>query len=347
MFKKVHKFQKGKENKDGKMALTFLLCLTFLTFAFSGVVSATEKGTHLDQLKVKSGCAACHDVSGRGKKGGLLRGGYVDLCLRCHGPSGGSGEKAKTNIYSLLMKRSNHPIIDTSKYHIRNEELPEKDPAMPRHVSCQDCHNAHMTSPRNRIAAIKGTSLSGAKKIKAEKEAEVCYNCHSDSINLPSSSSNMRLEFDPANASYHPVERVAKGRSRSLYKEMPQGSLITCTQCHEPHGSDYPPMLRVNYNTADGAESLYAYQLCYTCHNRDSILSNESFRGSQSNDYGHKEHIVYQRTACFTCHASHGSSTNPHLIKFNPSVVTGAGQYLDYGSGRAQCNLTCHNKVHK
>lgn len=341
MFKKVHKFQKGKENKDGKMALTFLLCLTFLTFVSSGVVSAAEKGTHLDRTKITGGCKTCHKPSGKGK------GRIVDLCLRCHGPAGSAEERARTNIYSLLMKRSNHPIIDTAKYHKTGEALPEKDTAMPRHVSCQDCHNAHMTSPRNRLASIKGTSLSGAKKVRAEKEAEICYNCHSDSINLPSSSSNMRLEFDPANASYHPVERVAKGRSTSLFKDLPQGSFITCTQCHEPHGSDYPPLLRVNYTVADGAESLYAYELCYTCHNRDSILSNQSFKGSQSNDYGHKEHIVYQKASCYTCHASHGSSTNPHLMEFNPSVVTGAGQYLDYGSGRAQCNLTCHSKVHK
>ncbi|TAL24929.1 MAG: hypothetical protein EPN94_06355, partial [Nitrospirae bacterium] len=277
------------------------------------IFAAEEKGTHLDKTKVKfGGCSSCHDVSGKSKTG-LLKGRVVDLCLRCHGPSGRPEERAKTNIFTLLMKRSNHPIIDTAKYHIRNEELPEKDPAMPRHVSCEDCHHAHMTSSRNRLAWIRGTSLSGAKK-RAEKEAEVCYNCHSDSINLPSSTSNMRFQFDPANASYHPVERVAKGRSRSLYRELPQGSFITCTQCHEPHGSDYPPLLRVNYNTADGAESLYAYELCYTCHNRDSILSNESFRGSQSGDYGHKEHIVYQKTSCFTCHASHGSSANPHLI---------------------------------
>jgi len=326
-----------------KRILITLIALLIPTVIFSD----TDKGTHFDKTKVKAGCSSCHDVSGRGKKGGLLRGTVADICLRCHGPSASIEERAKTNIYSLLMKRSNHPIIDTAKYHIRNEELPEKDPAMPRHVSCQDCHNAHMTSPRNRLAWIKGTALSGGKKIKAEKESEVCYNCHSDSINLPSSSSNMRLEFDPANASYHPVERVAKGRSTSLFRDISQGSFITCTQCHEPHGSDYLPLLRVNYNMTDGGESLYAYQLCYTCHNRDSILSNQSFKGSQSNDYGHKGHIVYQNTSCYTCHASHGSSTNPHLIQFNLSVVTGAGQYLDYGSGRAQCNLTCHSKVHK
>lgn len=306
-----------------------------------------EELTHLNKSKIKGGCNVCHDASGRGKSG-MLRDRPVELCLKCHGPSGAPELRAESNIFSLLIKRSNHPVIETSKYHLANEVLPERDPSMPRHVSCLDCHSAHLTRPGNRHAGIRGTELSGMRKARAEKESEVCYNCHSDSANLPYESSNIRLAFDPANASYHPVERAAKGRSQSLFREISQGSFITCTNCHEPHGSDYPPLLRANYNLTDGAESLYAYELCYNCHNRDSILSNQSFKGSTTafRDYGHKEHIVYQRTSCFTCHASHGSNVNPNLIEFDSSVVTGSRQYFDYHGGRAQCNLTCHGKVH-
>ena len=327
--------------KKSEIAAVLILMVLFLV---AGGVSAVP--THLNKSKIIHGCRTCHDASGRGKKG-MLKDTPEGLCLRCHGPSGKAEERAKSNIFSLITKRSSHPVMETSKYHVHGEALPEKDSAMPRHVSCLDCHSVHATMPGKVLTGRKGVDISGSKKRTAEKESEVCYNCHSDSANLPFDSYNMRLKFDPANQSYHPVERVARGRSRSLFREMPQGSFITCTQCHEPHGSDYPPMLRVNYNTADGAESLYSYELCYSCHNRDSILSNESFKGSQSGDYGHKEHIVYQKTSCFTCHASHGSSANPHLIEFNPSVVTGTRQYLDFGGGRAQCNLTCHSKVHR
>lgn len=329
--------------------VTFATICTFVTFVFlfAGSVwgAGKEDLSHLNKTKVKSGCNACHTP--HPKKGrGTLKARPEELCLQCHGPSGKPEERAKSNIFSLLIKRSNHPVIETSKYHMKNEELPEKDPSMPRHVSCLDCHNVHMTRPGARLAWIKGTDIAGIKRRTAKKESEVCYNCHSDSMNLPSSSSNIRFQFDPANASYHPVERVSKGRSQSLFRDISQGSFITCASCHEPHGSDYPPLLRTNYNMTDGAESTYAYELCYTCHNRDSILSNQSFKGSTIRDYGHKEHIVYQRTSCFTCHASHGSNVNPNLIEFNPSVVTGARQYLDYQGGRAQCNLTCHAKVH-
>lgn len=323
------------------LILIILLLMPVFVFALS-----KEDFTHLNAMKIKKGCNACHTGS-RAKGPSMLIERPEELCFRCHGPKGGPDERAKSNIFSLLIKRSNHPVIETSKYHLSNEELPERDPSMPRHVSCLDCHNAHLTRPGNRHAGIRGTALSGMRKARAEKESEVCYNCHSDSANLFYESSNIRLAFDPANASYHPVERAAKGRSQSLFRDISQGSFITCASCHEPHGSDYPPLLRVNYNMTDGAESTYAYELCYACHNRDSILSNQSFKGSTIKDYGHKEHIVYQRTSCFTCHASHGSNVNPNLIEFNPSVVTGARQYLDYQGGRAQCNLTCHAKVHQ
>lgn len=323
--------------------------VVIFVFMITGIVAAADKEdlTHLNKTKIKTGCRACHDASGKGKAG-MLRDNPVDLCLRCHGPSGAAEERAVSNIFNLITKRSRHPIIETAKYHMQNEQLPERDPSMFRHVSCMDCHNAHLTKPANRMAGIKGTDLAGIKKIRADKESEICYNCHSDSLNLPSTSSNIRLEFDPSNASYHPVERVTKGRSQSLFRNISQGSLIGCTHCHEPHGSDYPPLLRVNYTMTDGGESTYAYELCYNCHERDSILSNQSFKGSSTatRDYGHKEHIVYQRTSCYTCHASHGSSMNPHLISFNPSVVTGSRQYFDFHGGRAQCNLTCHGKVH-
>jgi len=312
---------------------------------YMGGGGVRENFPHLNKSKVRGGCSACHTM--HAKKGRVLKDRPEEICLRCHGPSGGPDERAQSNIFSLIIKKSAHPVQETSKYHVTNEVLPEKDPSMPRHVSCLDCHNVHMVRPGERLAWIRGTDLGGVRKKAAEKESEVCYNCHSDSLNLPSGSYNIRLEFDPANASYHPVERVSKGRSKSLLRDISQGSLITCTSCHEPHGSDYSPLLQANYNTTDGAESTYAYQLCYNCHDRNSILSNQSFKGSPSKDYGHKEHIIYQRTSCFTCHASHGSDANPNLINFNPSVVTGFRQYLDYQGGRAQCNLTCHGKVHK
>ena len=137
-------------------------------------------------------------------------------------------------------------------------------------------------------------------------------------------------------------------------------SMIYCTDCHNssddsgakgPHGSDYPPLLAANYDTADyTSESEFSYQLCYKCHSRNSILNNESFPK-------HKEHLDKQIT-CSACHDPHGisavqgtSTNNSHLINFDTSIVrthtaTSRLEFQDTGIYHGRCYLECHNKTH-
>lgn len=72
-------------------------------------------------------------------------------------------------------------------------------------------------------------------------------------------------------------------------------------------------------------------------------MSNQSFPG-------HVAHIVNYKTACTTCHDSHGVANNPGLINFNTTYVTPAANgginYTRTGPNRANCTLTCHGSVH-
>ena len=85
------------------------------------------------------------------------------------------------------------------------------------------------------------------------------------------------------------------------------------------------------------------YALCYKCHERASILGDQSFPL-------HALHVRDAQTACTTCHDSHGSAQNSHLINFNRDYVTpnseGRLGFEDQGSMRGQCNLSCHGKDH-
>jgi hypothetical protein len=178
---------------------------------------------------------------------------------------------------------------------------------------------------------------------------------------------NVRLEFDPGNPSYHPVE--APGRNPdvpSLLPPLTTASTIYCTDCHDddasrrlggsgpagPHGSIHRPLLIRNYSTEDFTqESSLAYALCYRCHSRDSILSNRSFKE-------HDKHVRGEGTPCSACHDSHGISTgqgtplgNSHLINFDARLVSpdpGSGrlEFEDLGLFRGRCFLVCHGKVH-
>ena len=90
-------------------------------------------------------------------------------------------------------------------------------------------------------------------------------------------------------------------------------------------------------------ESPQAYALCYRCHDRNSILGNESFSR-------HSIHIVRDRAPCSACHDPHGVSGNTaqhdHLINFDVSIVGGQRFYNDNGHFSGTCTLTCHGVNH-
>ena len=172
---------------------------------------------------------------------------------------------------------------------------------------------------------------------------------------------NTRLEFDPANPSFHPLESAGINPDvPSLLSPLTITSTISCIDCHNtdnpngplgPHGSTFEFLLERNYVTFDNtSESSSNYAMCYKCHSRSSILGDQSFTE-------HKEHIVDKNTPCSVCHDPHGISStqgnsfnNSHLINFDITVVRPDGQgrlqFEDLGRFAGQCFLTCHGEVH-
>ncbi len=309
------------------IAVTIVLTITF-SFAM----------THLDRTKLPAGCSSCH--KGHGTRATVMLEKTKDeLCFKCHGIGGAK------DVYSPLQNVSNHPIIQTSQYHVTGESLPERSPSTPRHVSCYDCHNAHLSSPEKTFDGVKGYSGRGVTLKRADNEYEVCYRCHSDSANLPPGSSNIAEKMDPANASYHPVESTGKNLNMpSLKAGLSSNSTILCTDCHGnddpigakgPHGSNYEFLLKANYSMESGVETLFAYELCYSCHERESIRSNESFKA-------HEMHVFYLDVSCFACHDPHGVRDFENLIRFDARIVTGAFNYIKVTPGRPECFLRCH-----
>lgn len=329
-------------------ALTFTFTFTFF---FASLCFAIP--THLDKTKVSTGCRTCH--KGHGTRGTtLLESSKENLCFKCHGGSG----KGK-DVYSLLAKPSNHPVSQTSRYHVTGEELPERDASLPRHASCYDCHNTHRSEKETPLNGMKGYSGRGAKVRQINREFELCYNCHSDSANLPQQK-NIAEAFSPLNASYHPVETYGKNSLvPSLKKGYTASSLIRCSDCHGnddlagakgPHGSIYAPILMDRYERTSGPESPATYGLCYQCHNRTSILNDESFKA-------HKAHIVFNQTPCSDCHDAHGSKLYKNLLTLEGSTFTktaasaaiypnsrGELTLLQGASGKPRCFLSCHVK---
>jgi hypothetical protein len=282
------------------------------------------------------------------------------LCLECHGGVAPSmrpflSEDAQRKLRNLRpeLEAPYGHALGTASLHRRGETLPETDPGVARHVTCLDCHDAHRPldlSPRLDGAATPAPStLRGATYLY-----EVCLRCHGDSANLPAGSRNIRSLLQPGNRSTHPVLGPRRqSEVPSLRKPWSEGGRLSCLDCHGSgdgrpgaHGSRNPGMLREPYLHADRVpESEITYRLCYRCHERRSILGDESFSL-------HSLHLTRPeaQTSCATCHDAHGSRQNDHLIEFDPMVVspTRAGEvaYESAGLRTGTCRLTCHGVEH-
>jgi hypothetical protein len=113
------------------------------------------------------------------------------------------------------------------------------------------------------VWTMPGAPVSFTWLSQAERESKVCFKCHASFTSLPTylpdgwdgsdyvpDSQDMAQEFNPYNASFHPV--VATGRNQnmppgSLVPGWSASSLVYCTDCHTnakaptegdgPHGS--------------------------------------------------------------------------------------------------------------
>lgn len=317
-------------------------------------------------------CLNCHKPHAAGGRQRLLNFAVEESnCSSCH-----NANVAQKNIMNEFNKFSRHPITTTGAH----------DPAEPavastRHVECYDCHNPHAARAGagvlpGPLTGVRGVGASGSEVNPAAREYEICFRCHADSPNKPAprttrqlAQTNVRLEFDTASPSYHPVEGPGKNPNVPSLAGAPAGlttsSTIACSDCHNnntgpkaggvgpngPHGSAYAPLLVRQYLTTDpNTESASAYALCYNCHSRTSILGNQSFRE-------HNKHIVGERAACNTCHDPHGisvtqgnSTNNSKLINFNTAVVSpnrsGILRFESTGTFSGRCYLSCHGRNH-
>ncbi len=336
-----------------------------------------KNAVHLDTKKVATGCSTCH-LSFNFKAGG-----GPETCIICHGDASRLKKEYKNmprnfaptsgnrkNLEAEFAKTYRHPTFDAKGVHRSNEILPETDSRLPRHAECVDCHNPHYVSTENKFAGIRGKRV-GNMISSVSKEYELCYKCHAESANLPGQYGNKRMEFATSNPSYHPVEDEGKNTAvislLKPYKEKKVNagdvSMISCGDCHGsenpesprgPHGSLNEFILVDHYSTKDNqTETPFAYALCYRCHDRSSILGNESFRYHALHIQGRGNSTGGANgTSCYTCHSSHGSPDNKYLLTFNKSVVSANSQgqlkFVEKGVStfRGECYLSCHGVDH-
>ena len=363
---------------------------------------AAAQGAHTGYGTVATnGCESCHKlhnatVAQRGLKA-LEERTCGSGATQCHGSSG-----IGRNIEAEFSKAYRHPTYSVSpSVHDAAESpthplyrLPETSAVAARHAECADCHNAHASyaattsAPKGsgKVAGVWGINSAGAQVLPSGvptsvNEYEICYKCHGDSANLPQSAGgpygpypnrviaqwNKRMQFDPANVSYHPIAAASKAKaSPSLIAPWTRTSIMSCTDCHDndtgpnaptpgtgpsgPHGSQWKHLLagRFDMDNANTTESAATYALCYKCHSRTVVLSNASC-------VEHDRHIRDLNASCSICHDMHGISggttiNNAHLMNFDRRFVTpnsvGILRWDQTSPGHGRCYLSCHGRDH-
>lgn len=318
----------------------------------------------------ENGCENCHSPHSAGGHERLLNYSFEeDNCIVCH-----NGNVAAENIEMELTKPYSHPVQNYVGIHDPAEDFngPVQD-----HVECTDCHNPHQANDNpspgapqvsGPIDGVAGIDYSGQQIGSAINQYEICFKCHADNnvttiipIDRQLQQLNTRLEFESSNPSYHPVEiEGVNPNVPSLLPPYTTTSIIFCTDCHNnddpagpagPHGSYNQYLLEENYTTQDYTqESPYNYALCYKCHDRNSILDDDSFEE-------HSKHIERVKAPCSACHDAHGisstqgnSTNNSHLINFDVTIVQPTRQgnlrFEDLGTFSGRCYLKCHNVSH-
>ena len=114
----------------------------------------------------------------------------------------------------------------------------------------------------------------------------MCFRCHADSAargpaRVPRQivETNTRLQFDPGNMSFHPVETVGKNPAvPSLIPPLTPSSLMIARDCHNndqgpanggtgpkgPHGSAFVPLLERRLQLTDGTPTTRTILPCAT-----------------------------------------------------------------------------------
>lgn len=332
-------------------------------------------GTALPFMNMADGaCAACHASHSAPYREQLLHERPSQLCLDCH-----DGLTAR-NVLPTVNLRSGHRINPTGTQE-REPERRLRTSRYVECTDCHNPHAVAANVPRGTtglagqtpvippaLRYVQGVSLAGASLETSRFYYEVCFQCHADRPvrvrdRIPrqrDTAGNIRMQFLPTVASAHPVAFPARNRGEvpSLLAQYRTQSFISCQDCHNnpdsvanggtqangPHGSRFEHLLVANYTTDDFTiESPQAYDLCYRCHDRNSILGDESFPH-------HRNHIVRGRSPCSACHDPHGvtgsRSNHSALINFDISIVGGRRFFLDTGRFSGTCTLECHGVDH-
>ncbi|MBI5208412.1 MAG: hypothetical protein HY927_00400 [Elusimicrobia bacterium] len=302
-------------------------------------------------------CRNCHKTHGASSaQAYLLAAAEENTCYACHGNPALTGAK---NIKSSFAKTYKHKTETVSGVHKDPETDASNLGLATRHSECWDCHNPHQTktgahaSPGNLIGGVLlgawgvepswGASAWTAattyvRQVFANttgyKEYQLCLKCHSYyafGASPPAGITDQTIEFNPLNASRHPVFGVGSnsyctptttnGNVVTMVAPWNQTAnshgLMTCTDCHGsdvttdpkgPHGSAAQRILRASL-VAVKTGANFVTPLCVKCHKETTYGGSSA--GSRFQEHDRGAHFLASTATgaggyggCLACHGN-------------------------------------------
>ena len=346
-------------------------------------------------------CYRCHHKVGDTNPGG---GSAKTTALKDY-----FGSKAMTaaaeDIFSTMQLANRHKVSDYKGLHKDDETRATISAA--RHVECTDCHDPHLAKSGTHtvgsatlagvLAGVSGVGVTtwGANwagvtaynpssttvpLITATAEWQVCFKCHSGAnANVATwggsgaaAFTDLALEFNPNNASGHPVVSALPVANRLTAERLTggwvPGSIMTCTDCHDsdsaaskgPHGSSVKWMLTgtnkawpytdsagngggtgtlftlATYNTGTGTTNGLFCLNCHTIRPATGVNNWHSNANVTSSRHSSSQTIA----ACAACHirVPHGGKISRLLqttnapLRYRGNGSSGTALYTHWGA---------------
>lgn len=299
----------------------FWLGAAFVSAAlFAAVAPMTTSAAETAKAEVKlpdrdKMCTACHNESWRTPvlsiyqtKHGVSGDSRTPACQSCHGASEGHLKQGPGTSPDVVFKKGPFAASDDRV----------------RSGQCLTCHKGTTRTrwdgsqhPNNQVACNDCHKVHApADKVLAKKtQTEVCFSCHKEQR-----AASLKI-------STHPIQ---------------QGKVV-CSDCHNPHGSQGPNMVKKNTIP----------ETCWQCH------------AEKRGPFLFEHQPVVEN--CAYCHAPHGSNISPMMISRSPflcqschdgthasgSAIAGAAAGNQGGFvGNPSANTTgrgcinCHAQIH-
>lgn len=241
-----------------KFAVTWSLAMLTMGGGLFGLFFAPNLAQAADPM---ADCASCHEKAVTSFKssyhGKAWQG--ANGCQACHGQT------------------SQHLNTDQSKKSIFSFAKDGGQSAEEMSNKCLSCHSGSKHVALWESSKHKSAGLS-------------CNNCHTGHSNLPK---NLRMPKTELCFSCHKDIKAESGKQS--HHPIKEGK-ISCTDCHDPHGSFGEKALK-----ADSVN-----ELCYKCH------------AEKRGPFLHEHPPVAEN--CLTCHNSHGSNHNKLVNQKTPNL---------------------------